>query len=144
MSKRNRSAKANASNGNITNMVEFFRRFGTEEQCEEHLFHKLYPKGFHCPKCGNVHCAKIRNRREYQCSHCAFQFSLTTGTIMENTKLPLSKWFLATFLITRDKRGISGMQLARELEVTDRTACFLLQRIRSSMAAEECLHRAFM
>jgi transposase-like protein len=144
MSKRSRSARVNASNGKITNMTEFFRQFGTEEKCESYMFSQLYPQGFRCPKCGHDHCSKIAGRREYQCSHCGYQFSLTTGTVMENTKLPLSKWFLAAFLIVRDKRGISGMQLARELEVSDRTAYFVLQRIRSSMAAKECHRRAFI
>jgi len=144
MSKRSRSAKVNASNGKVTNMTELFRQFGAEEQCEAYLLGRLYPEGFVCPRCGHDHCAKIARRREFQCSRCGFQFSLTVGTVMENTKLPLVKWFLAAFLVARDKRGISGMQLARELEVSDRTAYFVLHRIRSAMAGEECLQRAFL
>ena len=136
MSKRNRSAKTNASNGKITNITQFFRHFGTEQQCEKYLFNKLYPDGFNCPVCGNKHCSKINTRREYQCTKCSHQFSLIKGTVMENSKLSLSKWFLAAFLITNDKRGISGMQLARELEVCDKTAYFMLQRLRSAMVYE--------
>ena len=57
MSKRSRSAKVNASNGKVANMTEFFRQFGTEGQCEEYLLGRLFPKGFVCPRCGNVHFA---------------------------------------------------------------------------------------
>lgn len=142
MSKRSRSAKVNASNGKITNMTEFFKHFGKEEQCESYLLARLYPNGFRCPKCGHDRCPKITGRREYQCSYCAYQFSLTTGTVMENTKSPFAKWFLAAFLVVRDKRGISGMQLARELEAGDRTAYFVLARIRLAMASKECPRRA--
>jgi len=94
---------------------EFRERFQTEESCETYLFQQRWPKGFVCPKCGGTGCYQLRGRREYVCKHCHRQSSVTAGTVLHRTHLPLTVWFWAIYLVARDKRGISAVQLSREL-----------------------------
>ena len=120
----------------ITRLTTFFEAFPDERSCEDYLFTLQFPNGFICSRCGCRDYGRIRNRRELQCHDCGRQGSLTAGSIMHRSHLPLRKWFLAIFLITHDKRGYSAMQLAHELKVTRKTAGYLLQRIRGAMALQ--------
>lgn len=78
---------------NTYSLVEFQSKHGTEESCQQALFQLKWPEGFKCPKCGFCHCTVIGGRRLplYQCRVCRHQTSTTAGTIMANTKLPLTK-----------------------------------------------------
>ncbi|MDH1081320.1 transposase, partial [Aeromonas caviae] len=77
-------------------LFEFLKDYGTEAQCENALFTWRFPNGFVCPECANKTCCRLRRRpRVWQCNHCRHQMSLTGNTIFANTKLPLTKWFLA-------------------------------------------------
>lgn len=118
-------------------LVRFQRKFGTEEQCYEYLIAKRWPNGFVCPKCGCIGGYSIKGHREYVCKHCKKQSSVTSGTIMHRTHLPLTVWFLAMYLVSTDKRGCSAAYLSRELEISYHTAWFLLHRIRSAMGEAE-------
>jgi len=113
-------------------LIEFMQRFGTEEACREYLVSKRWPDGFICPKCGarNGYTLAIGH---IQCSGCRYQASVTAGTVMHRSHLPLTKWFLAFYLVSQDKRGISAIQLSRQLDVTYKTAWYLLHRIRKAM-----------
>ena len=137
------SARENGPHGHVTNISSFMERFGTEEGCEEWLLAHEWPAGLVCPVCGGHRCTRIAGRREYQCSRCRHQFSLTAGTAMAGTKLPLTKWFLTAFLVATDKRGVSAHRVAVECEVSDRCGLRLLRRTREAMARSECLQRAF-
>ena len=112
---------------------EFRRRFQTEEACESRLFELRWPKGFVCPKCGETGCYHLKGRREYVCKHCHHQSSVTAGTVLHRTHLPLTVWFWAMYLMSRDKRGISALQLSRELEISYSSAWYLLHRLRKAM-----------
>ena len=114
-------------------LLEFQRKFATEENCREHLFTIRWPQGFTCPRCGHTEYSYHSTRRLYQCKGCAHQTSLTAGTVMENTKLPLQKWFWAIFMADRDKRGVSAMRLRRELSVSYKCAWTVLHKIRKAM-----------
>ena len=86
-------------------LVDFFRDYGTEEQCAGALFKWRWPDGFRCPQCGHDrHCA-LKSRKLFQCNRCRHQASLVSGTLFEQTKLPLTTWFLAIHLIAQAKRG---------------------------------------
>ena len=96
---------------NTYSLVEFQSKYGTEESCEQALFQLKWPEGFKCPKCGFCHCTVVGGRRFplYQCPICRHQTSATAGTIMANTKLPLTKWFLALcFAATNGPDEIHG------------------------------------
>lgn len=121
-------------------MQEFLERFGTEKKCREYLFNARWKDGFVCPKCGCVHAYTMTNGR-YQCTSCRYQASVTAGTIMHRTHAPLTKWFLAMYLISNDKRGISAVQLRYQIGVTYKTAWFMLQRIRKAMEDRDNVHQ---
>lgn len=115
---------------------KFRQRFQTNESCREYLYQLRWPRGFVCPRCGAAGGYPIKGRSEYSCKHCHKQTSVTAGTVMHRTHLPLTVWFWAMYLVARDKRGISATQLSRELEIAYSSAWYLLQRLRSAWAKE--------
>lgn len=106
------------------NFKEFRRRFQTEETCETYLFRLRWPNGFVCPKCRGQGCYQLHGRREYVCKHCHHQCSVTAGTVLHRTHLPLTVWFWAIYFVAKDKRGISAVQLFRELEISYSSAWY--------------------
>jgi transposase-like protein len=116
---------------------EFQRKFNTEEACREHLFNLRWPNGFICPKCGNPTCYSLKTRHVHECKKCHYQASVTSGTVMDKTRVPLQKWFWAIYFMSTDKRGHSALQLQKELEVGYKTAWYMLQRIRTGMLEKD-------
>ena len=116
---------------------EFRQRFQTEETCETYLFELRLPDGFVCPKCGGRGRYRLHGRRKYVCRQCHRQSSVTAGTVLHRTHLPLTVWFWAIYLVARDKRGISALQLSRELELAYSSAWYLLHRLRSAMGERD-------
>ena len=97
-------------------MSEFFKRFGTEDACRSHLYKMKWQDGFVCPKCGKKgEPFNIRSHNRYQCRSCNHQASVTAGTIIDKSRTPLTKWFLAIYLMGQDKRGCSALRLKNEL-----------------------------
>ena len=119
------------------NLIEFTKRFQTEEQCREFLFKLRWPEGFICPKCSNTDYYKIRSRHLYHCSKCGHQASVTANTIFHRSHTPLTKWFVTVFMMADDKRGISAAKLARNINVSQPTAWLMLHKIRKAMADRE-------
>lgn len=113
-------------------IIEFAKKFSTDKKCREYLFQKKWKNGFVCPKCGSIHYCELSNGL-YQCNDCHHQTSVTAGTILHRTHVPLTKWFLAFYFVTQDKRGISAVQLSRTLDVTYKTAWYIIKRIRCAM-----------
>ena len=101
---------------------EFLEAYGTDQQCEDALFQACWPEGFQCPACGYGKSCRLRTRKVLQCIRCKHQASLTAGTLFDNTKLPLRTWYLAMYLLTQSKNGISAMGLKRQLGVSYNTA----------------------
>ena len=119
-------------------ILEFQERFHSEEECHEHLYNMRWSDGFVCPKCGVMdEPFKIASRNLYQCKHCRHQASVTAGTVMEKTRLPLLKWFWAMFMMSTDKRGCSAMQISKELDLCYSSAWFVCHRIRSAMGERD-------
>jgi len=114
-------------------LTDLFREYGTEEQCVETLFKWRWPDGFKCPECGCIHYCKLKTRKLYQCNKCHHQTSLISGTIFEQTKLPLTTWFLAMHLIAQAKTGLSSLALMRHLGVSYNTAWSLKHKIMQVM-----------
>ena len=120
------------------NLLDFQERFHNEEVCRDHLYKMRWPKGFICPKCGVAdEPFQIVSRNLYQCKHCNHQASVTAGTVMEKTRIPLLKWFWTMFLMSSDKRGCSALQISKELNLCYSTAWFLCHRIRSAMGERD-------
>lgn len=97
---------------------EFIKQYGTEDQCFDALYAWRWPEGFKCPSCGHDQCCQLTSRKLQQCNRCHHQTSVTAGTIFESTKLPLTLWFQAIFLMTQDKKGVSAMKLHRYLGIS--------------------------
>ena len=119
-------------------ILEFQEKFSTEDACREHLYQMRWGEGFGCPKCGaKGEPFQIVSRNLYQCKQCNHQASVTSGTVMDRTKVPLRKWFWAMFLMSHDKRGCSAMQVGRELDLPYSTAWLLCHKIRSAMGERD-------
>jgi predicted RNA-binding Zn-ribbon protein involved in translation (DUF1610 family) len=114
--------------------LEFNEKFGTEESCREYLYQMRWSNGFICPKCGTAgESFNIKSRNLYQCKQCIHQTSVTAQTIMDRTRTSLVKWFLAIYLMSKDKRGCCALHLQRELKVTYKTAWSMAHKIRKAM-----------
>lgn len=121
--------------------ADFDRLYGTETQCRDALFVWRWPKGFTCPFCGGSKHSVIDPRTLYQCSTCRAQTSLTAGTIFHCTKLPLKTWFRAMYHLTQSKGGISSLELARRLGVTQNTAWKISHKLMQVMHEREAQKR---
>ena len=93
-------------------------KYGTEEKCRVTLLQLRWPNGFACPDCGNSSHCEIGTRKVFQCNRCHRQTSLIAGTIFQSTHLPLATWFLAMYLLTQSKNGVSALELSRLLGVS--------------------------
>jgi transposase-like protein len=122
-------------------LLEWQQRYGTEEACAETLFKYRWPDGFICPKCGHDSAWFINTRRVYQCSGCRHQVSVTAGTLLHSTNLPLVKWFWAIYFVASDKGGISALRLSKHIGVSWPTARGMLKKIRTAMAHRDSLYR---
>jgi transposase-like protein len=119
------------------NLPLLVERFGSEDKCRAYLEDLRWPDGVECPRCQSKKISRIAERKQYECSDCRYQFSVTAGTIMHDSHLPLWKWFLAIYLVTESKKGISAKQLQRTLAVSYKTAWYLCHRIRDAMGDDE-------
>lgn len=127
------------------NLPEFQRQFGTDDACQQYLAACRWPDGFVCPRCAGRRAYALSARRRWQCVACRHQVSLTSGTVLHNTKLPLTQWFWAAYLMTTDTRGVSALLLQRQLGLRRyETAWLMLHKLRRAMvnAAREPLHGA--
>lgn len=120
-------------------LPEFLHLYGSEEQCEAALEKVRWPAGFRCPRCEGHDYGLVYGRRlkRYQCHSCGYQATLTAGTIMQATKLPLTTWFQAFYLIGQAKTGISSLELSRHLGVKYDTAWLLHNKILRAMSERE-------
>ena len=120
-------------------MPEFFELYGTEAQCAAALVALRWPGGFVCPRCACAEHYVVGHgaRHLFQCRGCRRQTSLTAGTLMDSTKLPLRTWFLAIYLISQDKTGLSALALKRHLGTSYRTAWLVHHKLMKTMALRD-------
>jgi len=120
-------------------MPEFLKDYGTEVQCEQALEAARWPNGFCCPRCGHTAHYVLRDgiRKVFQCNACRHQASLIAGTVFQGTKLPLTIWFLAIYLISQAKTGLSALALKRQLGVSYPTAWLIHHKLMQVMANRE-------
>lgn len=115
--------------------------FHDEDKAREALEAQLWPDGPICRHCGNSDPDKIAKMQGkshrpglYYCNECKGQFTVTVGTVFERSKIPLTKWWLAAYLLNSSKKGISAHQIHRTIGVTYKTAWFMMHRLREAMA----------
>ena len=113
---------------------QFQLRFANEEACQHYLTACRWPEGFKCPRCAHIHGYALVERRLWECAACGYQVSLTSGTVLHNTKTPLTVWFWAAYLMTTDKRGVSALFIQRQLGLRRyETAWMMLHKLRRAM-----------
>ncbi len=118
-------------------LLEFQRRYSTEQACQEALEQARRPRGFVCPRRGHGKAGRIATRRLLQCAACRYQASVTAGTVFHKTRTPLLTWFWAIWLVAHDKGGVSATRLAKQLGLSYRTAWTMLHKLRKAMAERD-------
>lgn len=115
---------------NFKSLIQVLDFFKEETTCIQYLSESRWGGTPSCPHCGNV--GAYLTNRGFKCKakECQKKFTVTTGTVLENTKIDLRLWFATIYLATAHKKGISSHQLSRDLNITQKTAWFLLHRVR--------------
>lgn len=114
-------------------LAEFVDYFKDEQTCREHFAQIRFRNGEYCPHCGHSKIYRFQNSMRYRCAKCGNDFTIKTGTVFGESKLPLRKWFIAIYLLSTSNKGISSVQLAKQVGVTQKTAWFMDHRIRAAL-----------
>jgi transposase-like protein len=114
-------------------LVDVINLFDTDERCRELLVRLRWPNGVECPRCKMPAVDLATAKQLFYCKGCDYQFSVTSGTVFNDSHLALQKWFLATLLLCEAKKGMSANQIKRTLGVSYKTAWYLCHRIRFAM-----------
>jgi transposase-like protein len=115
------------------NLVDMNRLFPTDEKCRELLVRLRWPEGVRCTRCKEQAVELETDRQLFYCKVCDYQFTVTAGTVFNDSHLPLTKWFVAALLLCEAKKGMSACQIQRTIGVSYKTAWFLCHRIRAAM-----------
>lgn len=120
-------------NDNITiSTLQLFEKFPNAEAARVYLEGRLWPKGVVCPTCAKQDRITARKGGFYRCNACSLDFTVRTGTIFERSHVPLHKWVYAMYLLLTSRKGISSLQLSKEIGITQKSAWFMLQRLREA------------
>ena len=112
------------------NLIDLADAFPDEATCVKHLEQLRWPHGIVCPWCASTRSfSNLSRGYRYRCNDCRRDFSVRKGTAFEDSKLPLQKWFMAIWLYGEHRKGISSVQLARDIGVTQKTAWFMLGQL---------------
>jgi len=115
------------------NLCTLIEQFGSEDKCRAYLEALRWAGEVECPRCGSDKISKILKRNQYDCDGCRYQFSVTAGTVFNDSHLALWKWFLAVYLLCESRKGMSANQIKRTIGVSYKTAWYLCHRIRAAM-----------
>jgi transposase-like protein len=115
------------------NLCSLIEQFGSEKKCREYLEALRWPDEIMCPRCKSRKISQVTKRDQFDCDKCRYQFSVTAGTIFNDSHLPLWKWFLCVYLLCESRKGMSANQLKRVLGISYKTAWYLCHRIRAAM-----------
>lgn len=122
-------------------LLDFQQRFHEEADCLRYLTEIRIKRGFLCPQCKSPEIGSVSTRALFQCKTCRKQFSATSGTCFHRTRTTLQEWFWAIFLVVKDKRGHSALQLSKELGIPYARAWYILQKIKMVMAWRDSQYR---
>ena len=122
--------------GNINipkTLLECSRYFSDPDVCVEFLAAMRWKQGVECPHCKSKRHSYLKTRRIWKCSECKKQFSAKVGTVFEDSPVPLDKWMMVVWLVVNCKNGVSSWEIHRHLKVTQKTAWFMLHRVRLAL-----------
>jgi transposase-like protein len=111
---------------------QLFQKFPDAESARKYLESRLWPNGVACPTCCKTERIGTRKDGFYRCNACKLDFTVRTGTIFERSHVPLHKWIYAMYLLVTSRKGISSLQLGKEIGITQKSAWFVLQRLREA------------
>lgn len=111
---------------------QLFQMFPDQESARQYLEKRLWSKGVACPHCASKERITVRKGGYYRCNSCKKDFTVRTGTIFERSHVPLHKWLYAMYLLVTSRKGISSLQLSKETGITQKSAWFVLQRLREA------------
>lgn len=111
---------------------QLFEMFPDAEVARVYMEGKRWPEGAVCPACDEAKRITARKSGFYRCNACKTDFTVRTATIFERSHIPLHKWLYAMYLLVTSRKGISSMQLAKQIGVTQKSAWFMLQRLREA------------
>ena len=114
----------------LNSLIDKMKVFSDEQACIDHLTAVRWSDGAFCPHCGSTKVYHFKDKRSHKCGDCRKPFSIRVGTIFEDSKLSLQRWFIAIYLVTSHKKGIASTTLAKDLGITQKSAWFVLQRLR--------------
>ena len=117
---------------NFKTLTEFTDFFRDEETCRKHYAAIRFGNGEYCPPCGHTQIYTFKDGKRYRCASCKQDFTIKTGTVFGESKLPLRKWFIAIYLLSTTSKGMSSVQVAKHVGVTQKTAWFMAHRIREA------------
>jgi transposase-like protein len=123
--------KANLTKSAISTF-DLFERFPNQESARVYFEGRLWPNGVICPVCASGERITARKAGYYRCNACQEDFTVRTGTVMERSHIPLHKWLYAMYLLVTARKGISSLQLSKQIGVTQKSAWFLLHRLREA------------
>ena len=115
------------------NLPDFMAIFPNEDACRTYFESIRFANGEYCPHCKHTNIYRFNDGKRYRCASCKQDFTIKTGTLFGESKLPLRKWFLAIYLLTTSKKGISSIELAQQVGVSQKTAWFMDHRLREAM-----------
>lgn len=116
---------------NFNSLISLMEYYKDENTCIEHFKKIRFANGVYCPCCGQTQKVyELKDKKTYKCNMCNNKFSLKKGTIFEGSNIPLRKWFIAIYLHINHSKGISSVQLSKDINVTQKTAWFILNRLR--------------
>lgn len=114
-------------------IVDFIGHFADEQACVKYFEQIRFRDGEYCPHCGHSEIYRFNDGKRFRCAKCRKDFTIKTGTVFGESKISLQKWFVAIYLLSTSKKGISSIQLAKQVGVTQKTAWFMDMRIRKAM-----------
>lgn len=118
---------------NFKTLAQFLAHFKDEETCRKHFEVVRFVKGDYCPHCKYTKIQRFADGKRYRCAKCKKDFTIKTGTLFGESKIPMQKWFIAIYLLTTRKKGISSIELAANVGVSQKTAWFMDHRIREAL-----------
>lgn len=118
---------------NFNSLIELVTAIPDEQAAIDYFTAIRWRGGAFCPHCGSTRVYHFSDKRTHKCGDCRKRFSIKVGTIFEDSKIPMRKWLVAIWMITSHKKGVASTQLARDIQVTQKTAWFMLHRLRHAI-----------
>ncbi len=124
------------TDGNTISAYEFFKSFPDEWSAIQHIEALRWPDGVVCPHCAGERITRLKDRQYHQCKDCRRKFTVRTGTVFERSHIPMDKWLYAIYILQTARKGVSSLQLSKELGLTQKATWFMLHRLREACNVE--------